>query len=160
MPVTAWCRGELVACCVATALAVSPALFMLWWLLCGDLALQKRRPPKTTWRCTCSRNLACLPPANGKDGTGVSGVGATFPFFRCLLLWHRVYYFGDSWLRGAYMNNPHVLVRFDLDTVGPHAFTLVVSQYERWRDIYYTIDAFCMAPVCLAVSVPCGAVML
>jgi calpain-7 len=63
-----------------------------------------------------------------------------------------MYYFGDAWLRGAYMNNPHVLVRFDLDP-GSHVFTLVVSQYERWRDVYYTLEALSTAPTQLT-SVP------
>ncbi len=57
-----------------------------------------------------------------------------------------VYYYSDAWMTGTYMNNPHVLVRFDVPP-GEHVFTLVVSQYMRWRDVYYTLQALCMAPV-------------
>ena len=64
----------------------------------------------------------------------------------CGACWGREYIFGDVWLEGVYMNNPHILMRFDLPA-GEHVFTLVVSQYRRWRDVSYSLHIHSMAPV-------------
>ena len=62
--------------------------------------------------------------------------------------------------RGVYTNNPHFLVRFDVDdtldcqSVGASRgeegrealFSLVVSAYEKIRPISFTLQVFCTAP--------------
>ncbi len=58
----------------------------------------------------------------------------------------RIYYPSSTFLQGVYSNNPHNLIRFDVEP-GRHIFTLVVSQYERVNDIDFTIYAYSMAPI-------------
>ena len=60
----------------------------------------------------------------------------------------RVYHPHGAMISGTYSNNPHTLIRFNAPP-GKHAFTLVVSQYERQRDISFTLDVFSTAPFSL-----------
>lgn len=56
---------------------------------------------------------------------------------------------GGCILTGAYTNNPHVLVRYDV--MGPQdAFlTLVLSQYKKSNDLAYTLSCFSTEPFTL-----------
>eukprot|EP00904_Undaria_pinnatifida_P013645 jgi/Undpi1/9410/HiC_scaffold_27.g11867.m1 len=58
----------------------------------------------------------------------------------------RVYYPGKPMFRGLYTNNPHTLVRFDLPETTTRkdiAYTLVISQYEKKREVRYTVNVYC-----------------
>lgn len=54
---------------------------------------------------------------------------------------NRVYYPNDPYIRGVYINNPHYLVRLDTEKVDS-SFTLVVSQYTKQSDIYFTLSVY------------------
>jgi calpain-7 len=59
----------------------------------------------------------------------------------------RVFYTGDDvFVRGLYSNNPHNLTRFDMKDDDPGAYTLVVSQFDKTRDVRYTLSVFSTAP--------------
>lgn len=45
----------------------------------------------------------------------------------------------DALYRGIYSNNPHGLVRLDIDPGEPTSFALVLSQYEKKRDVRYSL---------------------
>ena len=56
-------------------------------------------------------------------------------------------------LNGAYTNNSHCLVRYDVEPQnadGPDEFlSLVLSQYEKSNDLSYTLSCFCTEPFTL-----------
>lgn len=62
----------------------------------------------------------------------------------------RVYYRADPMHSGTYINSPHYLVRFE-PKAGEHHYTIVVSQFKKQRDIYFTVKAYCSAPCNLKV---------
>ncbi|CAM9120690.1 unnamed protein product [Phaeothamnion confervicola] len=77
----------------------------------------------------------------------------------------RIYYPDKPMYRGIYTNNPHTMVRFDLppddgtaltDEHGQRCrrFTLVVSQYEKRRDISFTLNVYCTATFRLGHTPP------
>ncbi|CAM9363264.1 unnamed protein product [Choristocarpus tenellus] len=72
----------------------------------------------------------------------------------------RVHYPDVPMYRGIYTNNPHTLVRFDLPVISStedkdvkvngkgsnkdeRAYTLVISQHEKKRDVRYTVNVYC-----------------
>ncbi|CAN0358549.1 unnamed protein product, partial [Ectocarpus fasciculatus] len=60
----------------------------------------------------------------------------------------RVYYPDTPMFKGIYTNNPHTLVRFDLpENTGSTDkwvdYTLVVSQYEKKREVRYSVNVYC-----------------
>jgi calpain-7 len=56
----------------------------------------------------------------------------------------RIYYPGkDCVVRGAYTNNPHVLIRYDLQGPDDKFLSLVLSQYEKANDLGYTLSCYC-----------------
>lgn len=46
-------------------------------------------------------------------------------------------------MSGAYSNNPHVLVRYDIEDPNEEFLSLVLSQYKKTNDIAYTLSCFC-----------------
>jgi hypothetical protein len=53
---------------------------------------------------------------------------------------------------GIYSNNPHTLLRFDLpeqqqsstcNAAAERRYTLVLSQFEKKRDVRYTLNVYC-----------------
>ena len=46
-------------------------------------------------------------------------------------------------VNGAYTNNPHVLVRYDVDSKDDRYLSLVLSQHEKKKDLAYTLSCFC-----------------
>jgi calpain-7 len=64
----------------------------------------------------------------------------------------KVYYPGQSGncvLTGAYTNNPHVLVRYDVDGADDKFLSLVLSQYKKANDLSYTLSCFSTEPFSL-----------
>lgn len=58
----------------------------------------------------------------------------------------RVWYPGRSGncvLTGCYTNNPHVLVRYDVQDAADKHLTLVLSQYKKSNNLNYTLSCFC-----------------
>ncbi|CAM9298974.1 unnamed protein product, partial [Hapterophycus canaliculatus] len=60
----------------------------------------------------------------------------------------RVYYPDKPMFRGIYTNNPHTLVRFDLPENKTakdewDKYTLVVSQFEKKREVRYSVNVYC-----------------
>lgn len=57
----------------------------------------------------------------------------------------RVWYPGGEHctLNGAYSNNPHVLVRYDVSGPSDKYLSLVLSQYKKSRDLSFTLSCFC-----------------
>jgi len=53
---------------------------------------------------------------------------------------------GNCILTGAYTNNPHVLVRFDVSGPDDAFLSLVLSQYNKTGDLAYTLSCFCTEP--------------
>lgn len=54
-----------------------------------------------------------------------------------------------SLINGAYTNNPHVLVRYDVTGPADEFISLVLSQYEKSNDMNYTLSCFCTEPFSL-----------
>lgn len=46
-------------------------------------------------------------------------------------------------LRGAYTNNLHVLIRYDIFDAADKDLSLVLSQYQKANDVGYTISCYC-----------------
>lgn len=61
---------------------------------------------------------------------------------------HRVHWASEAWRKTKYTPNPHVLLHLRLP-VGEHDLTLVVSQYLRKVDVYYTLRVWSFDPVSL-----------
>ncbi|KAF9152216.1 calpain 7, partial [Actinomortierella ambigua] len=58
-------------------------------------------------------------------------------------LGQRIYYEGNSLVKGMYVNSPHILVRFEVPP-GKHNFTIVLSQHVKLRDLHFTLRAYAM----------------
>lgn len=50
---------------------------------------------------------------------------------------------GNCVLTGCYTNNPHVLVRYDIQDAADKHLSLVLSQYKKANDLNYTLSCFC-----------------
>lgn len=61
---------------------------------------------------------------------------------------------GDCILTGAYTNNPHVLVRYDVAGAQDTHLSLVLSQYQKRQDLGYTLSCFCTEDFALGPSAP------
>ncbi|CAO3701156.1 unnamed protein product [Rhizopus stolonifer] len=57
----------------------------------------------------------------------------------------RIYYPDNPFKEGTYVNSPHILVRFNAPP-GISDYTIVVSQHEKVRSLYFTIRAYSLAP--------------
>lgn len=55
----------------------------------------------------------------------------------------------DSLVNGAYSNNPHVLVRYDVTKAEDKYISLVLSQHQKSHDLGYTLSCFCTEPFTL-----------
>ncbi|KAL1918488.1 uncharacterized protein VTP21DRAFT_3148 [Calcarisporiella thermophila] len=60
----------------------------------------------------------------------------------------RVYYPGKPMIPGVYVNNPHILVRFNVNP-GVSRYTVVVSQHEKVRSLHFTLRGYSMSPFTL-----------
>ena len=63
----------------------------------------------------------------------------------------RIWYPHDvnSLIDGAYTNNPHVLVRYDVSGPADKFISLVLSQYQKSQDLSYTLSCYCTEPFSL-----------
>ena len=52
-------------------------------------------------------------------------------------------------LTGAYTNNPHCLVRYDVSDPSDEYLSIVMSQYEKNTDLGYTLSCYCTEPFSL-----------
>ncbi|ORE08732.1 cysteine proteinase [Rhizopus microsporus var. microsporus] len=57
----------------------------------------------------------------------------------------RIYYPDNPFKEGTYVNSPHILVRFNAPP-GESDYTIVVSQHEKERSLYFSIRAYSLAP--------------
>ena len=56
---------------------------------------------------------------------------------------NRIWYPGESRIVvGAYTNNPHVLIRYDIKDNRDRYLSLVLSQYEKHNDVGFTLSCF------------------
>jgi len=46
-------------------------------------------------------------------------------------------------LTGCYTNNPHVLIRYDVQDAADKHLSLILSQYKKTNSLNYTISCFC-----------------
>lgn len=53
------------------------------------------------------------------------------------------------YLDGVRINSPHYLCKLKIDSNSASRYTLVVSQYEKMRTIYYTLRAYGTCPFTL-----------
>ncbi|KAF9564703.1 calpain 7 [Mortierella alpina] len=53
----------------------------------------------------------------------------------------RIYYEGNSMIKGMYVNSPHILVRFEVPP-GQNEYTIVLSQHVKTRDLHFTLRAY------------------
>lgn len=53
----------------------------------------------------------------------------------------RIYYEGNSLIKGMYVNSPHILVRFEVPP-GQNEYTIVLSQHLKTRDLHFTLRAY------------------
>ncbi|KAI7823236.1 hypothetical protein BC939DRAFT_503395 [Gamsiella multidivaricata] len=53
----------------------------------------------------------------------------------------RIYYEGNSMIKGMYVNSPHILVRFEVPP-GQNEYTIVLSQHIKTRDLHFTLRAY------------------
>ena len=49
-------------------------------------------------------------------------------------------------VNGAYSNNPHVLVRYDVTKTDDKYISLVLSQHQKRNDLGYTLSCYCTEP--------------
>jgi hypothetical protein len=49
----------------------------------------------------------------------------------------------DTLIHGAYTNNPHVLVRYDVSSPKDQFISLVLSQHNKSQDMSYTLSCYC-----------------
>ncbi|KAI8366637.1 uncharacterized protein BYT42DRAFT_504904 [Radiomyces spectabilis] len=61
----------------------------------------------------------------------------------------RIYYPGQPFKEGTYVNSPHILVRFNAPP-GTSDCTIVVSQHEKARSLYFSLRAYSLAPFILS----------
>ena len=52
----------------------------------------------------------------------------------------RIWYPQGSVLEGAYTNNPHVLIRYDVEGLADKYLSLVLSQFKKSNDLCYTLS--------------------
>jgi calpain-7 len=52
-------------------------------------------------------------------------------------------------LVGAYTNNPHCLVRYDIEDASDKFLSVVLSQFEKSNDLNYTLSVYCTEPFVL-----------
>ncbi|KAI8140575.1 hypothetical protein BJV82DRAFT_519949, partial [Fennellomyces sp. T-0311] len=57
----------------------------------------------------------------------------------------RIYYPGDPFKEGTYVNSPHILVRFNAPP-GTSDYTIVASQHEKAQSLYFSLRAWSLAP--------------
>ncbi|CAO3607815.1 unnamed protein product [Cunninghamella echinulata] len=57
----------------------------------------------------------------------------------------RIFYPGEPFKEGLYVNSPHILVRFNAPP-GTSKYTIVVSQHEKSRSLYFSLRAYSLAP--------------
>ncbi|CAO3624578.1 unnamed protein product [Cunninghamella blakesleeana] len=57
----------------------------------------------------------------------------------------RVFYPGEPFKEGLYVNSPHILVRFNAPP-GTSKYTIIVSQHEKSRSLYFSLRAYSLAP--------------
>jgi calpain-7 len=50
---------------------------------------------------------------------------------------------GNCVLTGCYTNNPHVLVRYDVQDASDKHLSLVLSQYKKSNDLNFTLSCYC-----------------
>lgn len=55
----------------------------------------------------------------------------------------------NSLVNGAYSNNPHVLVRYDVTHPEDKYISLVLSQHQKSHDLAYTLSCYCTEPFTL-----------
>ncbi|KAF9586258.1 calpain 7 [Lunasporangiospora selenospora] len=53
----------------------------------------------------------------------------------------RIYYEGNTLIKGMYVNSPHILVRFEVPP-GQNEYTIVLSQHLKTRDLHFTLRAY------------------
>ena len=60
----------------------------------------------------------------------------------------RIYYpmEPEPYKEGIRINSPHYLVKLVDDEPGPISYTLVISQYEKYNSIYYTLRTYSTQP--------------
>ena len=56
----------------------------------------------------------------------------------------------NSLVNGAYSNNPHVLVRYDVTKPDDKYISLVLSQHQKTQDLGYTLSCYCTEPFTLS----------
>ncbi|CAG8529681.1 9745_t:CDS:10 [Funneliformis caledonium] len=61
----------------------------------------------------------------------------------------KIYYPRTPWKQGAYVNSPHILVRFNAPT-GVSRYTIVVAQIEKAKSLDFTLKCYCMSKVILS----------
>lgn len=49
----------------------------------------------------------------------------------------------NSLVNGAYTNNPHILVRYDVTGPSDKYISLVLSQHQKSQDMGYTLSCYC-----------------
>ena len=52
---------------------------------------------------------------------------------------------GNCVLNGCYTNNPHALIRYDVQDVNDKHLALVLSQYKKSNDLNYSLSCYCTA---------------
>ncbi|KAI8976222.1 hypothetical protein BDB01DRAFT_844522 [Pilobolus umbonatus] len=57
----------------------------------------------------------------------------------------RIYYPGTPFKEGTYVNSPHILVRFNAPP-GNTDYTIVVSQHQKERSLYFSLRGYSLAP--------------
>ena len=55
----------------------------------------------------------------------------------------------EPYKEGIRINSPHYLVKLVNDEPGPVEYNLVISQYEKYNSIYYTLRTYSTQPFVL-----------
>ncbi|EXX62593.1 hypothetical protein RirG_160290 [Rhizophagus irregularis DAOM 197198w] len=61
----------------------------------------------------------------------------------------KIYSDKTPWKKGAYVNSPHILVRFDAPT-GITRYTIVVAQINRFKTLDFTLKCYSISPATLS----------
>lgn len=65
-----------------------------------------------------------------------------------------IYPSDDAFIRGLYSNNPHNLVRLDVEESDPGRYALVLSQLDKTRDVSYTLTVMSTCPFRFSITPP------
>ncbi|KAF9354122.1 calpain 7 [Mortierella sp. AD094] len=101
----------------------------------------QKQPQNQTPVFTPSTPHSATTPTSGSSNSLPSRSTSSIPLMSTQSRGTRIYYEGNSMIKGMYVNSPHILVRFEAPP-GQNEYTIVLSQHVKTRDLHFTIRAY------------------